>query len=241
MKTLTWTLVPIWLGLWIVPHPARGDEPIRLQELYPAGAQYHVSTRTDLSGRMTLPPEKAGTAPKTLTVTGTSAIEYDERVLSLDKNGIAQKTVRIYRRIDFQRKVGERLQESSIRPAVRRLVILRHQPVEVPVSPDGPLTWGEIDLVRTDVFAPALTGLLPEQPVRRGDRWQARAIAVQELTDMERIEEGGLECRLEDIITWPCGNTPGWPLPAPCAGSTRTAPIANNSMAISTSTSNPAI
>jgi hypothetical protein len=158
---------------------------------------------------MTLPPEKSASAPgggnpplaKSLTVTGTSAIEYDERVLSLDKNGTPERTVRFYRRMDFQRKVGDRPQESTIRPAVRRLVILRRPPVEVPFSPDGPLTWGEIDLVRTDVFAPALVGLLPERPVRRGDRWKARALAVQELTDLERIDEGGLECRLEDVTT----------------------------------------
>ncbi len=207
MKTRTWILVPIWLGFCILRPPLKAwaDEPIRLQEQFPVGARYHVSTRTDLSGSMTLPPEKttgaASPTPKALTVTGTSAIEYDERVLSLDKNGIAQKTVRLYRRIDFRRKVGDRLQESTIRPAVRRLVIFRRQQVEVPFSPDGPLLWGEIDLVRTDVFAPALAGLLPEQPVRRGDRWPARAIAVQELTDMERIEEGGLECRLEEVTT----------------------------------------
>lgn len=195
----------MWAGV-LPPAAVFGEEPIRLQEQYPVGSRYHVSTRTDLSGRMTLPPEKpektgriADSVPKTLAVTGSSAIEYDERVLELDKDGMARKTIRLYRRIDFQRKVGDRPQESTIRPAVRRLVILRRQPVEVPFSPDGPLMWGEIDLVRTDVFAPALAGLLPDQPVRRGDRWKARPAAVQELTDMERIEEGGLECRLEEV------------------------------------------
>ena len=34
-----------------------------------------------------------------------------------------------------------------------------------PFSPDGPLTWGEIDVVRTDVFNPAaIPGLLPPGP-----------------------------------------------------------------------------
>src|SRR5207302_7186095 len=133
--------------------------------------------------------------------TGKSAIEYDERVLTADTDGQVQKTFRIYRRIDFQRKVGERQQESTIRPGIRRLVVIRHENAEVPFSPDGPLTWGEIDLVRTDVFTPALLGLLPDQAVRRGDRWNATTAAVQELTDLERIEEGGVECRLEEVAT----------------------------------------
>jgi hypothetical protein len=61
------------------------------------------------------------------------------------------------------------------------------------------LTWGELDLVRTDVFTPALVGLLPDRAVRPGDRWTAAGSAVQELTDFERIEEGQLECRFEQV------------------------------------------
>jgi len=79
------------------------------------------------------------------------------------------------------------------------MVVLRIGSREVPFSPDGPLTFGEIDLVRTDVFTPALVGLLPHQPVKIGDRWPASTSAIEELTDMEKIAEGGLECRLESI------------------------------------------
>src|SRR5262249_31157416 len=146
----------------------------------------------------TPPPEK-GKEAMPVTVRGESAIEYDERVLAMDSNGIVQKTARIYRRIDFQRNVGGREQQQTIRPAVRRLVLLRKDNTEVPFSPDGPLTWGEIDLVRTDVFTPALSGLLPRQAVPKGERWKASLDAVKELTDMERIEEGGLDCKLEEI------------------------------------------
>jgi hypothetical protein len=59
--------------------------------------------------------------------------------------------------------------------------------------------WGEIDFVRTDVFTPALTGLLPDKPVRSGDRWIASTAAVKELTDLEGIDEGDLECKLDEV------------------------------------------
>jgi hypothetical protein len=169
-------------------------------EAFPVDCRYHVSTRVSLRGSLTLPAEK-GQAGKTLSLSGTSAIDYDERLLDSGKNGEGQKTVRIYRRIDFQRKVGDQPQESTIRPAVRRLVILRQKNVEVPFSPDGPLTWEEIDLVRTDVFTPALVGLLPDKAVRAGDRWTAAISAVQELTDLERVDDGKVDCRLEEITT----------------------------------------
>ena len=80
-------------------------------------------------------------------------------------------------------------------------MILRHKQLEVPFSPDGPLTWGEIDLVRTDVFTPALAGLLPDRAVRVGDRWNATPAALQELTDLETIDDGGLECTLAQFTT----------------------------------------
>jgi hypothetical protein len=144
-------------------------------------------------------PEDKGKTAKSLAVTGTSAIEYDERILDAAVDGQVQKTLRVFRRIDLQRRVGDKPQESTIRPAVRRMVVLRMQQAEVPFSPDGPLTWGEIDLVRTDVFTPALAGLLPARSVRPGDRWPAAKSAVQELTDMERIDDGQVECRFEQV------------------------------------------
>ena len=185
----------------ICPVSLAADEPIRLQEKFATGYQYHVSVRVDIKGTLTLPPEKDKPAPKPLEVRGDSAIEYDERVLDVDAQGVVTKTARICRRVDFQRTVGDAKQEATIRPAVRRLILLRHNNQEVPFSPDGPLTWGEIDQVRTDVFTPALVGLLSDKPVSVGDKWFAAKGAIQELTDMERIDEGDVTCKFEEIVT----------------------------------------
>jgi hypothetical protein len=196
---LFWILIPpVWCS--------GAEEPVRLEEAFPPGYQYHVSCRVDISGALSLPLEKGETKARTLPVTGQSAIEYDERVLERSASGQVQKTIRIYRRINFERKVGGRPQENTIRPGVRRLVVLRHRNIEVPFSPDGPLLWGEMDLVRTDVFTPALTGLLPDQAVRTGARWKAGVAAIQELTDMDRIKEGTVQCRFEQLTT--LGNRP---------------------------------
>jgi hypothetical protein len=178
--------------------PLLANQPVPLREVFPIGYHYHVSSRVELTGGLTLPPEKDQPA-RTLAVTGTSSIDYDERVLSLEKDGRVGKTVRSYRQITFQRKVGTQDQQNTLRPAVRRLVVLRQNQIEVPFSPDGPLTWNEMDLIRTDVFTPALTGLLPAAAVKPGDQWQAAVVAVQELTDLEKIDEGGIVCKLEPL------------------------------------------
>lgn len=175
-------------------------EAIRLREDFSLVGHYHVSTRVELQGTLHLPAGPNYPA-RTLELKGTSAIDYDERILTYTRQDGVQKTVRRYRRIDFQRQLGDQPQQSTVRPAVRRLVLQRRHTTEVAFSPDGPLTWGELDLLRTDVFTPALAGLLPDQAVRPGQRWQAATVAVQELTDLEQIEEGTVECRFDQVET----------------------------------------
>jgi hypothetical protein len=183
------------------PGGASGQDSYRLNESLPPGTQYAVSCRVEVNGTLTLPVEKGQTFAKTLNVAGTSVIDYYERVLTVNSSQQAKTTARMYRKLEFQRKVGDQTQASTLRPEVRRLVIVRHNQVEVPFSPDGAMTWNEMDLIRTDVFTPALTGLLPLQPVRVNDRWNAAAFAVQELTDLDKIEEGSVSCQLDKVET----------------------------------------
>src|SRR5581483_10345540 len=108
-----------------------------------------------------------------------------------------------YREVAFARTVGGKDQKADIRPAVRRMVVLRSdRGKKAPFSPDGPLTWGEIDVVRTDIFSPALVpGLLPVKPVRPGDRWRLTPAAVAELTDLDPIDEGELVAESVSVVT----------------------------------------
>jgi hypothetical protein len=173
---------------------------MKLREALPAGKQYRVTSRVDLHGSLTLAAEKTqDKKEKTISITGNSLIEYDERVLDGDSAGPVAKTLRQYRRVEFKRKVGEQPQASGIRPEVRRMVLLKHGHAEVPFSPDGPLLWGEIDLVRTDVFTPAVVGLLPAKEVRVGDSWEGEKRAVAELTDLENLD-GKLVCKLQEVV-----------------------------------------
>lgn len=178
---------------------AGAQQPLRLRETIQPGQFFQVHMRVDLGGSLDLPLENGENRPRQLTIKGQSTVNYAERILALNRASQVERTIRLYQKMEFERKVGDQLQQTHLRPQVRRLVLLRHQQMEVPFSPDGPLTWGEIDLVRTDVFTPALLGLLPEVPVRPGDSWNASTAAVQELTDFERIERGSLVCRFEEI------------------------------------------
>src|SRR5262249_52975395 len=151
-KTFHCALPALVLSLQILTPPsARAQQLFTLEEQFPVGYVYHVSCRSELSGSLNLPGDKGQPSGQSLTMSGSGIIEYHERVLAHGAGGQVSKTVRLFHKVDLHRKVGDRLQENTVRPSVRRLVLLRHQQSEVPFSPDGPLTWNEIDLVRTDV------------------------------------------------------------------------------------------
>lgn len=174
-------------------------EPTLLQERFAVGTQYQVQMRTDLSGTLTPAATKERPNPKPLDMRGDSAFEYADRVLAVDREGQVTRSVRFYQRMEVKRTVADRPQESRLRPAVRRLVVLRDGTLKAPFSPDAPLLWSEIDLMRSDVFTPVLRGLLPAKAVQVGDKWLASNQALQELTGLDRLEEGQVTCKLEEI------------------------------------------
>lgn len=171
-------------------------QPIRLTESFAKDAQYQVRCEVEITGTLTVPA-----SAKTLKVVGKSSIQYDERILQVSTDRRVERTVRYYRQLAFERKIGAEEQRSKLRPEAHRLVILRHNQYEVPFCPTTPLTWGDIELVRTDVFAPALQGLFPVLPVAPGDSWRADDVAIRELTDLEKIEKADFTCRFEKVTT----------------------------------------
>ena len=180
------------------PTRAAGQETVTLAENFRPNHAYKVDVRVQLQGKLAIPQGK-DKAPQLLPVVGASRLTYDERVLEPDEAN-SQKTVRSYREVEFRRMVGNIVQDAGIRPSVRRLVVIRANDRRAPFSPDGPLTWGEIDVVRTDVFNPtAVPGLLPAGPVKTGQKWPASPAAVAELTDMEKVDEGGLTVEYQGV------------------------------------------
>ncbi len=171
--------------------PGSAQDAVRLAEDFAPGHAYRIDATVKVTGRLAVPLQK-DKPPRVVEMAGTSRLIYDERVLPPDDAGTL-KTVRAYREVDFRRRVGDADQDATVRPAVRRMVVLKGGAKKAPFSPDGPLTWGEIDLIRTDIFTPAaVPGLLPAGPVRPGQSWPVAPAAVAELTDMEKVDAGGL-------------------------------------------------
>jgi hypothetical protein len=181
----------LWLAFFAFGGAGAAQE-VLISEPFKPGHTTKVDIQVKVAGKLALPSTEKGKAGQLVELSGTSKLAYEERVLAPD-DADTQKVVRAYRDVDFARTVGTAKQDAGIRPSVRRMVLIRTGTKKAPFSPDGPMTWGEIDVVRTDVFNPALVpGLLPENKVKPGATWKASAATVQELTDMEKVEEGAL-------------------------------------------------
>lgn len=195
----------LWIALGMfamsVGNICAQGETVKLAEPFDSGKRYQVEIKVEMAGQVTLPAGKDQPAKNVPTV-GASTIRYAERVLQADEESAA-RVIRQYQELNFLRTIGDREQKADVRASVRRMVVMRNTAgAKVPFSPDGPLTWGEIDAVRTDLFLPVtLPGLLPKKEVRPGDEWPVAPEAVTDLTEMDKIADGGLKLKLVSVVS----------------------------------------
>lgn len=163
-----------------------------------SGDTHSIRSRGSLTGTLQGPGGK-------IPIKGESTVEYEERVLDRAATGEPVRTIRAYSKAKLVREQGDQIGEGMLRPVLNPIVILRQGSTEVPFSPRGPLTLGEVDLLRTDVFVGALGGLLPPAGTQPGGTWKAPETVIRELTDLETIARGGVDCVWEA----PGGGRPG--------------------------------
>ena len=88
----------------------------------------------------------------------------------------------------------------TLRPAVRRLVLMKKGHAEGPVLARRPAHLGRdrhaADRFRRPGSRRAVCRTRTSNP---GDTWKAADAAVAELTDLEKVEKGELTCTLEKI------------------------------------------
>ncbi|QEL16592.1 hypothetical protein [Limnoglobus roseus] len=179
------------------------QETYQLVEKFEPGTLSRVEQKTELTGKLAVPADKEAkeTKPQIVSLSGSGKVVYDERQLPSD-DAETRKVLRQYRSFEVRRVVGAREQGTDLRKAVYRQVVLRSAKGKSPFSPDGPLLWGEIDAIRTDVFSPALVpALLPAKAVAVNDTWPLDADGVTELTDMEKVTAGGFTLKFLGVVT----------------------------------------
>ena len=179
-----------------------GQQKVTLREKYQEGELYLVEATTEQKGDLDVVPDaRQPNLPKRLSKTGKAQSQYLERVLTVDVGQLANKTIRKYLVLEAEQKIGNDSTQAKLRPQLQHVVLDRKGLQAVTFSPDGPMLIGELEQVRTDVFLPRLTGLLPKQDVVPGNSWKATNEAVQELTDMQKVDSGSLHCVFSQMET----------------------------------------
>src|SRR5215210_5187566 len=125
------------------------EDGIRLADKSGPGTEFRVISSSAITGELLTPVAK-DKPPERIKIAGRSSIDYVERVLPVDAKDADFKGLRVYETIAFRKTAGDRTDEMTLRPAVRRLVFMKKGPHKVPFSPDAPLMFAEIELVRTD-------------------------------------------------------------------------------------------
>lgn len=188
--------VAMWCTLLTAPSILSAQEKVTLRESYRVGDTYQVETSTEQTGVLdTLPDPQRPQLPKRLTKTGKAKSQYAEKVLTLDSEQMANKTIRRYQVLEAEQTIGTDTTQARLRRSIQHMVLDRGSQA-VTFSPDGPLLLGELEQVRTDIFLPRIAGLLPAKPVSQGESWKVAVTAVLEITDLQQIQTGALECTL---------------------------------------------
>jgi hypothetical protein len=211
-----------WLGL-VLPLVGSGrlaaGEPkgtIVLAEAVTRGAASRVRIELKASGlaRPGLPPGKVAAnakMPKPLALEVETRLIFSERVLALTEDagplggpqvadrGRPRKVVRHVIEAAAAINVEGQPRATSLRPAVSLLVAERRRqgnPVVV-VSPAGPLSRSELELVEVPGDPLTLIDLLPSRPVGVGQSWRVGEAAVTAISGYDQIKDNHLDATLE--------------------------------------------
>lgn len=178
----------------------QAQQKMTLREKYLEGELYLVEASTEQTGLLdTVPDPKQPNLPKRLSKTGRAKSQYVEKVLLIDRDQLASKTIRKYQVLEAEQKIGSDSTQARLRQQLQHMLLDRQGSQAVTFSPDAPMLIGELEQVRTDVFLPRLAGLLPLDAVIQGNSWKASNPAVLELTDLQKIDSGFLTCTFAQI------------------------------------------
>jgi hypothetical protein len=200
----------------------QASAPIVLKEEARAGDSTRVQIELKAQGlfRPGLPPDGASAEakmPKPLGLEIQTRLVFHERLVAVGRPGPANNgqkpsaesaakgapasltAVRHVLQAESAINGEVRPTSASIRPEVTLLVAERRDrdgPVVV-VSPSGPLTRSEIELVQGLGDPLALSDLLPELPVSAGKGWRVGPAAAKAVSGYDEMTSNSLEAKLE--------------------------------------------
>ena len=157
---------------------------------------FDVGSRLEVKGQVETSVGEGKSTAHTLHVT--AAFRYRERRMSgTGRDAETLRSLRDYNDAEARIEVGGEFTSSRLRDN-RRSIVARGQRAGVTFySPAGPLTYGELELLRTPGDSLAALPLLPPKAVDVGETWKTDSWVIQTLTSTDAVVKSDLTCRLE--------------------------------------------
>jgi hypothetical protein len=183
------------LVLVLIATPALWADTYPLAEEVKAGDCCRYKLEMTLSGELRFYKDEKFVPVK---LTAKATHQFPERVLATGKNGLAERTARVYDSAAVEITVGGNRSERSLRKERSLVAAQRISDVGLSYSPSGPLTREEIEaLDHFDTLS--VTGLLAGKSVAVGDTWKPNNAVLQALCHFEGLAEQDVSCKLESV------------------------------------------
>ena len=189
----------VWFQAGMVARAMVAAERATLRESAKGGDSTRATVELKAEGTFKPATPPGSPEPKPLALKVETRLEFDDRVVEVDKEGAPRRSTRKVGRAAATINGDVRPSDSTLRPEVAALVAsLKTSGVEV-VSLGGPLTRPELDLVQGPGDPLALAALLPAGPVAVGDRWKVGDAAARNLSGYDALASNALEATLDAI------------------------------------------
>jgi hypothetical protein len=142
---------------------------------------------------------KKDDGPKARAIKVETRLEFAEKVLAVAKDGAPSKTIRRVERAGAAINGEVRATSAAIRPEVALLVATMRDGQVVVVSPGGPLTRAELEVVQGPGDPLALAALLPAAGIAKGESWTVGNDAARSLSGYDTLDDNGLKATLESL------------------------------------------
>jgi hypothetical protein len=161
---------------------------------------FRVEIKVNVAGQMQTTTADGKAVALKLGVDAQTA--YRERRLpGLGRDALAFRGFRKYDRATAKIQIAEQTTIPELRDALKFVVAEGQQDGLRLFSLAGPLTYSEVDLLRTPADSLTALALLPPDAVELGDTWVTPEWALQFLTGVEAVEKAKMTCEVESLTS----------------------------------------
>ncbi|MFN0052776.1 MAG: hypothetical protein ACKV0T_11335 [Planctomycetales bacterium] len=186
----------VGIVVWSLAPWAVGGERFELRESIESPRVFKTTAQLQVTGKLyTVPDPNKG-----LKLEVNARFTYDERRLEgTGREGETLRSLRHYEQASASIEAGGQQSNQLLRERLSLIVAQgKANGVEV-FSPSGPLTYGELELLRTPGDSLAALALLPDAKVELTEPWKPADWVLPLLTGIDAAEKSSLTCRLQSV------------------------------------------